>query len=240
MAKKEIVVIGVGRFAAELITNLNKTNDFNIVAIDKDQNKLESLAGVKNIIVGDATNKEFILNIGIENADSYVIGMGQDFKSSLVIASMIKANFKGKVFAKSIDENHENILNSLGVENVITPEVAAAGIVYRRLINPLAGIKGGQMYQMVEVAKGVSLVNVPALKSTVGKQIKDASVPEGIGVALITKIKSGPQVVSGDTEIEEGDILSLIGKESLLLKVIESIHEDKVEEIEEEEEQKSE
>ncbi len=235
MAKKEIVVIGIGRFASELIVNLNKTNDFNIVAIDKHQSKLEQLKGVKNAIVGDATNKDFILGIGIDNADSYIIGMGQDFKSSLVIASIIKNNFKGKVFAKSIDENHESILYSLGVEDVVTPEVAAAGIVYRRLINPLAGIKGGQMYQMVEVAKGVSLVNVPALKSDWGKSIRDAVIPEGIGVSLITKIKAGPQIVTGDTIIEEGDILSLIGKESLLLKVIESIHEDKVEEIEEEE-----
>ncbi len=165
MAKKEIVVLGIGRFATELINKLNKTNDFNIVAIDKDQVKLEKLVGIKNAILGDATNKEFLLNVGIDNADYYVVGMGQDFQASLVITSIIKDNFKGKVFAKSIDENHENILHSLGVEDVITPEVAAAGIVYRRLINPLSEIEGGKTFQMVEVVHGVSLVNVPALKA---------------------------------------------------------------------------
>ncbi len=230
MAKKEIVVIGIGRFATELIKKLNKVNDFNIVAIDTNQVKLEKLVGVKNVIVGDGTNKDFLLNVGIENADYYVIGMGQDFKSSLVITSIIKENFKGKVFTKSIDENHESILRSLGVDEVITPEVAAAGIVYRRLINPLSNVKNGQLYQMQEVAQGVSIVNVPALMSEWGKEIKDAEIPQGIAVVLINKTKTGPEIVNGNTLIEEGDILSLVGKEAPLLKLLNAIHEDKLEE----------
>ncbi len=236
MAKKEIVVIGIGRFGSALIEKLNRSGDFSIVAIDNDSKKLEQLQGVKNIIVGDATDKEFLLNVGIDSADYFVIGMGKDFQASLVITSIIKENFKGKVFAKSIDPNHENILSTLGVDEVITPEVAAAGIVYRRLINPLAGIKGGDMYQMAEVAGGVYIVNVPALKVDWDRKIKDIFIPEGIAITLIIKPKEGPAVVSGETLIEEGDILSIIGKEAPLLKLLESIHEDKVLEDKEAEE----
>ncbi len=234
MGKKEIAVIGVGRFATELINKLNKTNIFSIVAIDKDPKRLEQLEGVKNVIVGDATDKEFLLNIGIDSADYYVIGMGQDFQASLVITSIIKENFEGKIFAKSIDENHENILQTLGVEDVITPEVAAAGIVYRRLINPLAEIKGGKMYQMVEVAQGISIVNVPALKIDWGKQIKDIYIPKGIGVALIIKPESGAEIVTGDTTVEKSDILSVIGKEAPMLKLLELIHKSKESESDDE------
>ncbi len=236
MAKKEVVVIGIGRFATALIDKLNRTNDFSVVAIDKEVKKLEQLKGVKNIIVGDATDEEFLTNIGVDNADYFVIGMGQDFKASLVIASIIKENFKGKLFAKSVDPNHENILNTLGVEEVITPEVAAAGIVYRRLLNPLAEIKGGVNYQMVEVAAGVSIVNVPALKMDWGKTIKEIEIAEGIGIALINKVNGGPQVVTGDTLIEEGDVLAIIGQEPPLLKLLDSIHDNKIIEEKEKEE----
>ncbi len=234
MAKKEIVIIGVGRFATELINKLNRTNDFSIVAIDKEPKKLEQLVGVKNAIVGDATDRDFIFNVGIDNADYYVVGIGQDFQASLVVASIIKENFKGKIFAKSVDENHENILNSLGVDNVITPEVAAAGIVYRRLINPLAEISGGETYQMVEVAEGVSIVNVPAIKLVLNKKIKEIEIPDGIGIAMINKEATGPQVVNGETVVEKNDIISIIGKEAPLIKLLATIREDKVEEINEE------
>lgn len=238
MAKKEIIVIGVGRFATELINKLNKTNDFNIVAIDKDPKKLEALEGVKNIIVGDATDREFLLNVGVDNADCYVIGMGQDFQASLVIASIIKENFSGKVFAKSVDPNHENILKALGVEEVITPEVAAAQITYARMINPLADIKGGKKYLMSQIAPGVYVVNVPALKMDQGQLIKDIDMPEGVGIALMIKPKTGAQIVHGDTLIEEGDILSMVGKEAPLRKLLADIQKDKVIEIAEEEESK--
>ncbi len=236
MAKKEIVIIGIGRFATELINKLNKTNDFSIVAIDKEAKRLEQLNNVKNTIVGDATDKDFMLDIGIDNAEYYVIGMGQDFQASLVITSIIKENFHGKIFAKSIDSNHENILNTLGVEEVITPEVAAAGILYRRIINPLAEIKGGKIYQMVEVAPGISIVNVPALKSEFDKKIKDIEVPDGIGFALINKLKTGPEIVTGNTLIEQGDILAVIGKEAPLLKLLATIQQTKLVELQEEEE----
>lgn len=236
MAKKEIVVIGIGRFATELINRLNTTSDFNIVAIDSNQSKLEKLVGVKNIIIGDATKTEFLLNIGIENADYYVIGMGQDFKTSLVVASIIKNNFAGKVLAKSIDENHESIMRSLGVEDVITPEVAAAGIVYRRLINPLSEIKGGETYRLVEVVKGISLVNVPVLKSNSGQTIKDIKLPKEIAVALVIRDGKDGEIVHGDTIINEGDVLSLIGKEQPLLKHLKDVTEDTAEEVDELEE----
>ncbi len=233
MAKKEIVILGIGRFAKELIRNLNKTNKFNIVAIDNNQEKLESLEGVKNIIKGDATNKEFLFNIGIENADFYIVGMGQDFQASLVITSLIKEKFKGEIFAKSIDENHERILESLGVSEVITPEVAAARIVFRRLINPLADLKdGGKMYQMAEIAKGVSLINVPVLIEDFNKPVKDAHIPEGIMIGVIKKKDQPARVVDGNTIMEESDILTLIGEEEALLKLLQQIKDKKLAEEE--------
>ncbi len=234
MAKKEIVIIGIGRFATELINNLNNSSNYSIVAIDKNPKKLEQLIGVKNIIVGDATDKEFLLNIGVENADSYIIGMGQDFQASLVITSIIKENFHGKIFAKSVNEDHENILKSLGVEEVVTPEVAAAKIVYRKIINPLSLIKGGELYQMTEFIPGISIVNVPVLKNDFGKTIKELKIPDGIGIALIIKEATGPKTVNGMTLIEEGDVLSIIGPENLLLKLLSKISNNKSKETEEE------
>ncbi len=227
MAKKEIVIIGIGRFASELIKKLNKTNEFNIVAIDTKQSKLEALDGVKNVVVGDATAKGFLTQIGIENADYFVIGMGQDFEASLVIASIIRDNFKGKIIAKSIDEHHERILNGLGIENVVTPEVAAAGIVYRSIINPFSKMKDGDLFQLVEVAPSVSIVNVPAINKFVGIKVKNLNLPKGIGIALISKPGVGPEVVDGDTLVEREDILLFIGRESAIIKLTQDIADEK-------------
>lgn len=161
--KKEIVVIGIGRYAKELIKKLNNVPGCSIVAIDKDQSKLEQLQGVKNIIVGDATNADFLTHVGIDNADFFVIGMGQDFQGSLVITTLLTENFKGHIIAKSVNEQHESILRKIGVEDVITPEIAAAKRTFNKIVNPLA-LKGASDFEMSEIADGVSVAKIPVLE----------------------------------------------------------------------------
>ncbi len=236
MAKKEIVVIGIGRFATELINKLNTRAKYSIVAIDKDPKKVEQLTGVKNIIVGDATDKNFLLNVGIDNADYYVVGMGQDFQSSLVISSIIKENFKGKVFCKSVDDNHASILKTIGVEEVITPEVAAARIAFKKMINPMVDlIAVDDLYSITEVTEGIVIVNMPVTERTGGKQIKDIDVPEGTSIALMKRDGIG-QVVNGSTQVEVGDVLSVIGSLDEILKLLETTKKQVEEDITDEKE----
>ncbi|BDU67833.1 MAG: potassium transporter Trk [Candidatus Tyloplasma litorale] len=228
MNKREIVFIGIGRFTLTLINDISKKPNFSIVAIDKDEKKLELLQGIKNIIVGDATDKDFLLNIGIENADFFVIGMGQDFQSSLIIASLLKENFKGKVIAKSVNDRHEIILNKIGVDEVVTPEVEAAKKEYRKLINPLSFIGGAEEYQITEINKDVFLVRVPVIKKQYNKKIVDIKIPNGILISLVFKKNDNnkPIIANGDTLIEEGDVLALIGTEANLNKIINVVKKD--------------
>lgn len=223
MARKEIVVIGIGRYAEELIKKINSVTGYSVVAIDKDPVKLEKLVGVKNVIVGDATNIEFLTNIGIDNADFYVIGMGQDFQASLVIASTIKENYKGAIIAKSVNKQHEVILKRLGVEDVVTPEVAAAKRTFNKIANPLA-LKSADEYMMSEIAEGVSIAKIPVLEKWNGCTVMELDLPKDIGITLIFKNGTKPEIVTGQTEIKIGDVLVLAGKDKQLLKLLNEIN----------------
>ncbi len=222
MAKKEIVVIGIGRYAATLIEKLKTIPSYSIVAIDSDEKKIENIMGVKNLIVGDATNEEFIKGIGIENADFYVIGMGSDFQTSSIIAANIKENFKGTVIAKSVNPQHEMILRKMGVDDVITPEVVAAKKTFNKIANPLI-FKHGNNYEMSEISEGVSIARIPALHKWIEKYVKDIEIPKGIGISLIFKKGKG-KVVSGDTKIEKNDILAIVGEDKILINFLEKIN----------------
>ncbi|NQX83440.1 MAG: TrkA family potassium uptake protein [Mycoplasmataceae bacterium] len=222
MSKKEVVIIGIGRFAKELINRLNIVRGYSIVAIDNDNSKLEQLQGVKNIIVGDATNETFIKNIGIEDADFFVIGMGQDFQSSLVIASLLKENFKGVIIAKSVNTQHELILRRLGVDDVVTPEVAAAKRTFNKIVNPLS-MKNEDEYQMNEITEGVSIVKIPVIEKWENKEIKDISFHKEISIALIFKNEKKAEIVRGSTLLEKGDMLAIAGKNKTLIKLLNDI-----------------
>ena len=216
MQKKEIVVIGVGRFGRELVDRLKPIPGISLVAIDSDPSKLESL-GIKNIIVGDATDEEWLKSLGIDNADFFIIGMGQDFQTSLIIASTIKNNFGGLIIAKSVSEQHELILNKIGVNDVVTPEIAAAVRTFHKILNPLE-IKGKNQFEMNQIFDDVSLVRVPVKNKWSGQMIKEINLSKDIAITMIFKGGTKPQIVSGDTVLEEDDILAIAGKDKILLK----------------------
>lgn len=220
MEKKEIVIIGAGRYSKTLIERLKILPKVSLIVIDKDVKKLESISGVKNIIVGDATNEDFIKGIGIENADYYIIGVGSDFQSSLLIATNIKQNFSGPVIAKSVNEQHEIILHKIGVEDVITPEVTAAKRTFAKIINPFVR-KGLEQYSMLEVSEDVSIVRVPVKQDWIDKAVKDIELIKGIAISLIYRKGTKATIVTGATTFEKKDVIAVVGENKSLIKFLE-------------------
>lgn len=221
MEKKEIVIIGAGRYSKTLIEKLKIIPKVSLIVIDKDPSRLESITGVKNIIVGDATNEEFLKGIGIDNADYYIIGVGSDFQSSLLIASNIKENFKGVVIAKSVNEQHEAILHKIGVEDIITPEVAAAKRTFAKIVNPLLR-KGLEQYSMLEVSDDVSIVKIPVKEEWINKAVKDISLTKGLAISLIYKKGNKATIVNGMTEFVKDDVVAVVGENKVLINFLNS------------------
>lgn len=221
MDKKEIVIIGIGRFALSLIDRLKKLPKYNIIAIDSNPETLEGITGVKNLIVGDAQNDEWLRSIGVENADYFIIGVGSDFQASSIIAANIKENFSGKVIAKSVNKQHEMILHKIGVEEVVTPEISAAKSTFYKIVNPFTNdIEEGNSFSNVEISEDISLIKMKAPSKWVGKSVKELDLGKGIVISLIYKEKGTPVVVSGDTQINEGDNVVLIGETPILVKML--------------------
>ncbi len=219
MEKKEIVIIGAGRYSKTLIERLKIIPKVSLIVIDKDPARLETITGVKNIIVGDATNEEFIKGIGIENADYYIIGVGSDFQASLLIATNIKQNFTGPVIAKSVNEQHESILHKIGVEDIVTPEIAAAKRTFAKIVNPLVR-RGLEQYSMLEVSDDVSIVRVPVKEEWIKQAVKDIVLPKGTAISLIYRKGTKATIVTGLTEFAKGDIVAVVGENKVLVKFL--------------------
>ena len=220
MAKKEIVIIGIGRYSYELIELLKDIPKYSIVAIDSDQKKLENVNGVKALLHGDSTDEEFMKSAGIENADFFIIGMGRDFKASLLTASIILENFKGRVIAKSISTQHEQILNKLGVASVVIPEVSAARGTFNKIISPISLISS-ENSEISELSPGVCASQIKVPEELYSVSMRDANIPTGIVIPIIKRNKKAI-IVNGDTVFKEGDEIVIMGSTSLLEKLMSS------------------
>ncbi len=225
MKKKEIVIIGAGKFGSAIIENLKDNRRFKIYLIDNNEKILRNFGDVVDKVYhGDSSDEKFIKNIGVDSADIFVIGIGENIQNSILTSSIILKNFKGRVICKSSNAQHEDILRKIGVKEIVNPEAEAAKRAFFRIINPMNELKYLEKYNneiyVTEFEGKISLLKFPAKKEWINKEIKDLKI-ENISIVLIYKSSNKVIIAKGDTKIEEGDYLLVVGKNSDIINFLE-------------------
>ena len=227
MAKEEICVIGISRFGQSLIEALSTNINYRIIAVDSNEEKLANIDKyVDWAVIGDATNAEFYKDNGLNKIDNFVIGVGSNIQSSLLIASILKSFNKDNIYAKAVNEDHEKILKSLKINKIINPEHEAANKLAYDFNNPLyrmsrnstnedissIELDGNYNWTKVKVSGRSSLSNtrimdIPSLRTS------------KVIIALINR--SGKYLVpKGQDIIFKDDFIYLIGKGKSLSKFV--------------------
>jgi len=87
---KEFAVIGLGNFGATVARELSKLK-CNVSAIDGDKARVLELQDiVRQAIVADATEREFLKNLEVDKFDCIVVSTGENTDASVLIALHLK------------------------------------------------------------------------------------------------------------------------------------------------------
>lgn len=221
MKKQEVIIIGVGRFAEALINELSRFPQFTLIAIDSDIKKLAEISTlVDKTFVGDSSNEQFLKEVGIKNADIFVVSIGNDIQSNLLTSSILKDNFGGTVIAKAVSKRHVEILKKIGVDVVIMPDTIAAKRTAISILNPVLNAELFQRNsELTELDGGVSILTIEALPIWEDRMIKDLKIPKNISIFLIYRNKK-VVIVNGLTKIAKGDRIAIVGRNEDLSKIV--------------------
>ncbi len=119
---KTILLIGLGRFGRHIAMKLNDMNH-QIMAVDQDEERVNAvLPFVTNAQIGDSTNAEFLVSLGIRNFDACIVAIGDNFQNSLETASLLKELGAKKVVARASRGVQEKFLLRNGADEVVYPE----------------------------------------------------------------------------------------------------------------------
>lgn len=148
----DTMIIGGGRIAHYLTIKLLE-NNISVKILDNNydicQNFSETFPQI-DVINGDGTNQNILIEEGIRNIDSLVTLTGMD-EINIIISTFANTLKCPKVVTKVNSNNYGSILNSVGLDSVISPkEVSANNIItYVRGMEASIGSKIKTLYKLV-------------------------------------------------------------------------------------------
>lgn len=178
MANRTIGILGLGIFGQSVLKTL-QDQDVDIIAINDHEdviNQYESM--ITTGIVGDITEFDLLDAADIGNCDTVVIATGENLESSVLAVMHCKALGVEHVIAKVKNEVTKEVLEKIGADLVILPEVEA-GMSLAKMILFQHGIEVFQLDEEVVVVE----FTVPA--SWVGKSLQDLAVREEYHLNII-------------------------------------------------------
>ncbi len=201
----DYVVIGLGKFGKSLALTLSN-NDKNVLAIDTNAEIVQGVEGyVTRAVVADSTKKDVLSTLGVQNFDCAVICIGDDISASMLSALTCKELGVPYVIAKAQNNQHKEILEKIGVDLVVFPEVYMSKKLATALTNPLSN-------EISKITDDYKIVEIICPTKWVGKSVLDLNIRKKYGVSVIL-IKSGETLIEPlpETIFEKGDSLFIIG-----------------------------
>ena len=119
---KRFAVIGVSSFGFYLIKALFEEGH-EVLAIDMDQHKAQSVDSYSDeALVLDATDKDTLATLGLEDANSVIVSTGSRIHSSVLICLYLSELGIKDIVVQCEDTDHEKILQKVGATRVVHPD----------------------------------------------------------------------------------------------------------------------
>ncbi|WP_230973398.1 potassium channel family protein [Aeromicrobium terrae] len=172
-----MLVIGLGRFGASVARSLSRLGH-DVLAVDERPEIVQRYASdFTHVVSADTTDTEALRQIGADQFDRAVVGIGTDIEASvLTVLSLVELGI-GEVWAKAINAKHARILDRVGASHVIRPESAMGERV--------AHMVTGAMIDYIEFDDGFAIARTRTPQVACGKTLEQSGLRSKYGVTVV-------------------------------------------------------
>ena len=207
---KRVIVVGLGIFGFNIAKELYE-NGLEVIAIDKQKEMIQKIKDFSTrAILADATDKELLETIGIQEDDVVIVSFGEDLAASTLLTLHLKEFNVKEIIVKAPNEDHKRILEKVGATEVIIPEKEMAGKVAKSLISP-------NVLDYIPLSQDYTISEIAPPSSFLGKTIGELQLRKKHHIEVIASrdvLTDQVQMIpSADFVIKDSDILVVIGKE---------------------------
>lgn len=206
-------IIGLGRFGYQLATSLAE-NGMEVMAIDSSESIVSSIKdNVTHAICIRVHDETSLRSVGVEEMDTVIVAMGENFAQSILITAVLKKRLKIKqVIARAINDIHQEILKLIGADRTILPEIEIGIRFADKLSSPFI--------DLLRLSPNFAVIQITPSQRFIGKTIESLDLFRNYQVTCIG-VKQENKIISVDHTyiINKKDKLLVSGSNISLEKV---------------------
>lgn len=213
----DICVIGMGRFGKSIVQELIRLRRY-VFALDIDESKLDSVASIANeVAVIDASDIIGLKGLGLQRFNTVVVAVS----NNITIAATLLELGITHIIAKAENIRQERVLKQIGVDIIIKPEVDA-GIRTALIAANNEFIKYSKSVE--EIGDNYAILSTIVKNPKWTKKALKTLAFSSKGINIIS-IKRKRKIIlpTALLELETGDLLTLIGKNTALIKILDAL-----------------
>jgi trk system potassium uptake protein len=206
---KKYATIGLGNFGFNVTKTLFEEGH-DVVAVDLNEDATQHVQPYcTQAVVADATQKETIRGLGLDEMDAVIVSMGGNESAATLITLYLKEFGVKRIVVKASNEDHGKILSKVGATDVIYPEKDMAIKVARSLSTP-------DVLDYIPMSGDYLIAEIAPLEAFVGKSLAELQLRSRYGITVIGIKELVPEnfilVPPASFVIKHSDILIVIGK----------------------------
>ncbi len=212
---RSFLIVGLGRFGKHMAKTLTKQNN-EVLAIDINEDRVnDALKYVTDAQIGDATDPQFVDELGVNNFDVCIVAIGDNFQSSLETTCLLKEMGAHYVFARASRDIHKKFLLRNGADEVIYTERETAERFAMRFSSE-------RIFDYFKLSDDYALYEISVPDSWIGKTIIEQNVRQkyNVNVLAIKTDKQFDALPGPDHRFASSEKLLVLGTKESIKKLL--------------------
>lgn len=222
--KDHYIVCGAGRVGRRIIRNLQRQQLPHVI-IENDEKKLADFEGDGSLfIIGDATSEENLIRAGVKRARGLATCLADDAANVYVVLTARGLSPDLHIVARAVEEQAEPKLIRAGASRVVAPTIIGSQSMARALLKPaIADFMDSIVAETLDLV--FEEVAIDATSPYANKYLKDTNLMSELSLIVVAIRRNDGELAfqpKGDTLIEDGDLLIVIGKAESVQRLVET------------------
>lgn len=219
--RNHFIICGAGRVGSNLVRGL-MGSEHSFIVIESDTQKVEQLMSLGiAVLVRDATLEESLREAGVEYARGLAACLPDDADNVYVVLTARDLNPKLHIVARAAEEQAENKLIRAGANRVVAPTIIGGHRMAMALTKPavedfLDSITAN------ELDLGFEQLEIGSVSPLIGRKLSETIIRSELNIVVVSIKRLDGEIIfnpSGDTVVQNGDMLIAIGSAENLTKL---------------------